>query len=94
MTNNERKLKGIPLRRKIIHNKGLYKQWVNKKIDELAYKIMKEIICTRPYPTPISMLEKANEFNLNEEKLKRISKIGTETIRNNVTFRVIPYDIT
>ena len=88
MTNNERKLKGIPLRRKIVHNRGAYKHWIDSKINLAIYKIMSEIICTRPYPTPLSMLEVVNEFYNDDETLKRISRIAEETIRDSSTYRL------
>lgn len=88
MTNNERKLRGIPLRRKIVHNRGAYKHWVDTKINLTIYKIMSEIICTRPYPTPFSMLEAINEFYCDDERLKRISKTAEETIKDISTYRL------
>lgn len=87
MTNNERKLKGIPLRRKIVHNRGAYKHWVDNKINLFVYKMMLEVISTIPYPTPISLLEAVNEFYCDDKILKRISRTAEETIRDTSTYR-------
>ena len=87
MTNNERKLRGIPLRRKIVHNRGAYKHWIDSKFNQIVYKIMAEILSTTPYPTPISMLKEVNEFCFNKERLECISRIATETLRDNRTYR-------
>ena len=56
--NNERKRKGIPMRRKIVHNKGAYRKWIGTKLKIMMNEIMSRVISTRPYPYPVSSLEK------------------------------------
>ena len=92
LSNNKRKMCGIPLRRKHIKNRGKYRKWIERTVNEIIARMGAQIIASRPYPYHFNNIEEPKEFkgirNIDYNK-KYLSAI--EEYNKSIWFRILDW---